>query len=384
MPIGRISQRKRSVEHIQRRVEIARKRGIVYSSIDELLEDELAEEKGMTPALRKHRRQRRLALTGSGENYAQEVVNSIIEEKEFDVVAIVEEFQHALEIIERFSEAVKHHSHKEGKHEPRIKIVKDKLDDKERLAELLSRVSQVIHLSKTPQPGLDEGSIESSANPAMVVAEACKLANVDRIILATAQDPLQNRFHTVSGRIPMHPSTMLAEAAIKTSGVPYVLARFPTIWGAGIEGKQFANLVKEARIRGYLATARLEVMHKQDVARAFSKILSHPGMKNTELDFVGEETTLEKYFAAVTKSLWLEVSPEKNSNKAGEFLLSAVAKAFPQQAGDAALKQKRLENAKKIRALIGFAPSMQFTAVVAASRNAGGTNFKEGKPSSRA
>lgn len=376
-----MARRQPSLEHIQRRVRIARPKGIVYSSVEELVRDEVEEERGVPIYLRKRHRQKRLAITGEAGELGGELVESLSKEKEFDIVAVVKEFQHALKLFRKLSHALHlMHGIKEkgedgddddgeedgsagagaqkkrargsdsaadGKPVRRIKIVAAGDADQAGLVKVFSRVSQVVHISVPSARESPDGSSGRSADSkgsdwVRAIAGACRKADVDRIILAS------------SSPSPSAPAVTPNEAAVKSSGVPYVLARFPAVYGT-------SGFVPAGAQSGS-PDGRMHLMHVDDFVRAFYKLVTTRKMRNMEINFVGEQLTRQQCLGAFARAL----SAQREEELAAAFkqqLLRDASMAPSAQASSidaSALSDSRFADALKARKLLGFVPKIRF------------------------
>lgn len=217
-----------TIEHIESRVADAKQQGIIYESLHELLLDEEMEERGMPHAEREIRRKNRLAVIGAQEEVGSQVVSDLAE-KDFDIIAFVEKVDEALEVLKKVNEALKHYKG------TGLKIVADKLDDEDRATALFSRVSQVISIWEARKAYFEVRSAqdyyETALRPSLVIANACKRSGVDRIIFASHGSTLKEEKMSKNAlAVLSRPGgTSLSEEAIRQSGVPYVVARFPKL-----------------------------------------------------------------------------------------------------------------------------------------------------------
>jgi nucleoside-diphosphate-sugar epimerase len=349
----RVQARKLSVEHIQRRVSRALRQGIVYDSIEELLRDEILEEEKIPLYERKRRRRRRLAITNAEGEVGGEVVGSLAAE-EFDLIAIVREFQHAMHILEIVSHAL-HLGGRHKKQEAKVKIVRDDFSDEERLASVLARVSQVLHLSAPVQKGAaPDVTLREGVKPAIAVAGACRRAGVDRLIFASSEGHLSGAPKPGEGAAASAPK-MLSEEAVKVSGIPYVLARFPTVYSSA----SFSSLLAQAKGKAALLAEdrKMNLMHVEDMAAAFSKILRHPKVQNQEMNFMGESLTRGECCEAISRQLVGASLAAGAGLKKDDF--------FARTVGPVPLQSKppgqASADARKIRRLVGFSPSKNFS-----------------------
>lgn len=234
-----------TVERIKRRVRFARARGMVYESIDDLLFDEELEERGVPLSARLERRRRRLAVIGTEDAVGAKIVSRLAEE-EFCVIAFVRRVREALRVWRRISKALR-----AGK-AANVRIVVDTLEDEDKVAMLLERVSQVIRIWEAKRAYYDAralGPAEDGVASSMVLANACNRSGVERLVLASHDSIAQQ-----AGRAGRTVAALrfvrnwqpgsLAEDAARLSGISCVTVRLPRIYGqAGGKAKKAAGAV---------------------------------------------------------------------------------------------------------------------------------------------
>ena len=361
--------RRLTVERIQRRAKKARREGIIYADIAELVRDEEEEERGVPLLLRKKRRERGLVVTGAAGRVGSEVVPSLL--GDFDVIGIVKELSHAHHLLEHIKHAAAHKKPKA------LKIVQDGLDDEKKLAAMLSRVSQVIHLAGSVDydASLDE-MVDRNVKPTMVVANACKRAGVDRLILASSTSVFRKpQYLPIDESHPYQPanaygqSKALSEEAVKVSGVPYVVARFPIIYGKTFK-EGFGDVISMTE-KGKMPIIgqgrnRISFIHIDDVVHAFGRILLHKEIRNEEFNFVGETRTQEDCFRAIARALGVE-PPKKRVPRSVAMGGALIQKAIAKIQGKppkfrpeyvSTLSDDRYFTAEKARRMLGFRPSV--------------------------
>ena len=213
-----------TVSHIEHRVSLARRKGIVYESIHDLLLDEEMEERGIPMHERAERRKKRVAVVGAQGEVGAGIVSGLAKD-DFDVIAFVEKVEEAMEVLDKITKALKEYKGTS------LKIVADKLEDEDKATKLFSRVSQVVQIWEAKkayhEARLASDYFENTLRPSLVLANACKRSRVDRIILASHDSIPAAKALSADVLNVVRGGKAMSDQAIRQSGVPFVSAKLP-------------------------------------------------------------------------------------------------------------------------------------------------------------
>ncbi|MFA4946085.1 MAG: NAD(P)-dependent oxidoreductase [Candidatus Micrarchaeia archaeon] len=186
---------------------------------------------------------------------------------------------------------------------------------KDGLAGVFRNIDAVAHLAGTVDYSLPEARVfELNAEMTERVVQACRKAGVKRLVLASSTSVYHGAYAgKISERSPVRPanaygrSKLAAEAAVKRSGVPFVVLRLNTVYGPGFkEGfLKVARAIKSGKqkIIGS-GENRVGLLYADDAVDALEKALEKKSaLGKTIIISSGEQPTQRACLARLAEAL---------------------------------------------------------------------------------